>query len=81
VWWSERHIRSHQQCERSVRSLRLGAERAARADAAHVVAVHPAGIPADEYKQAGVTWLVEGIYPEGDWIDELQASIRRGPRN
>jgi alkanesulfonate monooxygenase SsuD/methylene tetrahydromethanopterin reductase-like flavin-dependent oxidoreductase (luciferase family) len=28
-----------------------------------------------------VTWLVEGIYPESDWIDDLQASIRRGPRN
>ncbi|TWF76954.1 luciferase-like monooxygenase [Pseudonocardia hierapolitana] len=46
-----------------------------------LVALHPDGIPAHEYQQAGVTWLVEGIDPEGDWVDELRASIRRGPRN
>jgi hypothetical protein len=56
----------------------MGAERPPAWD---VVALHPAGVPAHEYEQAGVTWLVEGIYPEGAWIDELQASIRRGPRN
>jgi alkanesulfonate monooxygenase SsuD/methylene tetrahydromethanopterin reductase-like flavin-dependent oxidoreductase (luciferase family) len=46
-----------------------------------VVAVHLAGISAHDYEQAGVTWLVEGIFPEGNWIDDLRASIRRGPRN
>jgi alkanesulfonate monooxygenase SsuD/methylene tetrahydromethanopterin reductase-like flavin-dependent oxidoreductase (luciferase family) len=50
-----------------------------RSPAWDVVAVHLAGIPAHDYEQAGVTWLVEGIDPEGDWIDELRASIRRGP--
>jgi hypothetical protein len=52
-----------------------------RPPAWEVVAVHPAGIPGHEYVQAGVTWLVEGIFPEGNWIDDLRASIRRGPRN
>jgi alkanesulfonate monooxygenase SsuD/methylene tetrahydromethanopterin reductase-like flavin-dependent oxidoreductase (luciferase family) len=46
-----------------------------------LVALHPDGVPAHEYEQAGVTWLVEGIDPEGEWVDELRASIRRGPRN
>ncbi|OLT09518.1 hypothetical protein BJF90_44070 [Pseudonocardia sp. CNS-004] len=46
-----------------------------------VVTLHPDGIPAQEYAQAGATWLVEGIDPEGGWVDELRTSIRRGPRN
>ena len=45
-----------------------------------VVALHSAGIPAHEYEQAGVTWLVEGIDPEGDWVEDLRAVVRRGPR-
>ena len=45
-----------------------------------VVALHPDGIPAQEYAQAGATWLVEGIDPQGGWVDELRTSIRRGPR-
>ncbi|HLU55796.1 MAG TPA: LLM class flavin-dependent oxidoreductase [Pseudonocardia sp.] len=46
-----------------------------------VVSVHMAGHPARDYEKAGVTWLVTGIDPEGGWVDELRASIRRGPRD
>jgi len=45
-----------------------------------VVALHPEGIPASEYAAAGATWLVEGIDPNGNWIDVLRQMIRRGPR-
>ncbi|MEV0713180.1 LLM class flavin-dependent oxidoreductase [Asanoa sp. NPDC050611] len=45
-----------------------------------VVALHLEGVRADEYAAAGATWLVEGMNPDGDWIDDLRALVRRGPR-
>jgi alkanesulfonate monooxygenase SsuD/methylene tetrahydromethanopterin reductase-like flavin-dependent oxidoreductase (luciferase family) len=32
-----------------------------------------------EWEAAGVTWLVEGTWPEGDWVDEVRERIRIGP--
>jgi alkanesulfonate monooxygenase SsuD/methylene tetrahydromethanopterin reductase-like flavin-dependent oxidoreductase (luciferase family) len=37
------------------------------------------GVPADEYVDAGVTWLIDGAWPDGDWVPELRARIRAGP--
>ena len=34
--------------------------------------------PAD-YAAVGVTWLVDGTWPEGDWVDEFAARIADGP--
>jgi alkanesulfonate monooxygenase SsuD/methylene tetrahydromethanopterin reductase-like flavin-dependent oxidoreductase (luciferase family) len=44
-----------------------------------VVAAWVPGIPADEYESVGATWLVEGCWPEGDWVSELRSRIGRGP--
>jgi alkanesulfonate monooxygenase SsuD/methylene tetrahydromethanopterin reductase-like flavin-dependent oxidoreductase (luciferase family) len=44
-----------------------------------VVVARAAGIPTKEYAEAGATWLVEGIWPGDDWVDELRAAIRSGP--
>jgi alkanesulfonate monooxygenase SsuD/methylene tetrahydromethanopterin reductase-like flavin-dependent oxidoreductase (luciferase family) len=44
-----------------------------------VVATWAPGIPADEYAAAGATWVVEGCWPEGDWVTELRARITVGP--
>ena len=46
-----------------------------------VVVVGLPEIPAEEYQEAGATWLVAGISPEGGWVDELRATIHNGPRN
>lgn len=35
--------------------------------------------PVADYERAGVTWLVEGVNPEGDWAEELRRRIRSGP--
>lgn len=35
--------------------------------------------PIVDYEQAGVTWLVEGANPDGDWVDGLRRRIRSGP--
>jgi hypothetical protein len=32
-----------------------------------------------EWEDAGVTWLVEGSWPVGDWVDEVRGRIRLGP--
>jgi alkanesulfonate monooxygenase SsuD/methylene tetrahydromethanopterin reductase-like flavin-dependent oxidoreductase (luciferase family) len=32
-----------------------------------------------EWEDAGVTWLVEGSWPVGDWVDEVRGRIRPGP--
>lgn len=37
------------------------------------------GIPADEYADAGATWLVESAWPEYDWFDDLAGRVRAGP--
>lgn len=34
--------------------------------------------PAD-YEAVGVTWLVDGTWPEGDWVDQFAARIADGP--
>jgi alkanesulfonate monooxygenase SsuD/methylene tetrahydromethanopterin reductase-like flavin-dependent oxidoreductase (luciferase family) len=31
------------------------------------------------FEAVGVTWLVEGIWPDGDWVGELRARIQAGP--
>ena len=41
-----------------------------------VVATWAPGVPADEYAAVGATWLVEGCWPEGDWVADLRARIR-----
>jgi alkanesulfonate monooxygenase SsuD/methylene tetrahydromethanopterin reductase-like flavin-dependent oxidoreductase (luciferase family) len=37
------------------------------------------GFPVAEFAAAGVTWLVEGAWPVGDWVAELRDRIRAGP--
>lgn len=37
------------------------------------------GVPWDEYAAVGATWIVEGQWPVGDWVDRLRATIRAGP--
>jgi alkanesulfonate monooxygenase SsuD/methylene tetrahydromethanopterin reductase-like flavin-dependent oxidoreductase (luciferase family) len=44
-----------------------------------VVVARDSDIPAREYADAGATWLVEGIFPEGDWVRRLHATILAGP--
>ena len=44
-----------------------------------VVATWKAGVPSQEYADAGATWLVESTWPIGDWVDEFRSRIRQGP--
>lgn len=44
-----------------------------------VVVAQAPGVPADEYRDAGATWLVAGAWPAGDWLAELQDRVRAGP--
>jgi alkanesulfonate monooxygenase SsuD/methylene tetrahydromethanopterin reductase-like flavin-dependent oxidoreductase (luciferase family) len=37
------------------------------------------GVPADEYEHAGATWVLDSVWPEGDWVADLRTRIRRGP--
>jgi alkanesulfonate monooxygenase SsuD/methylene tetrahydromethanopterin reductase-like flavin-dependent oxidoreductase (luciferase family) len=37
------------------------------------------GVAADEYADAGATWLVESAWPEGDWFEDLLGRVRAGP--
>lgn len=37
------------------------------------------GHPVADFAAAGVTWLVEGGWPEGDWVNELRHRIDAGP--
>ncbi len=34
---------------------------------------------AAEYADAGATWLVDSIWPEGDWVNEFSAKVKAGP--
>ncbi|MFB9733284.1 LLM class flavin-dependent oxidoreductase [Ornithinimicrobium kibberense] len=46
------------------------------------VVVHPAaGVPAQEYVDAGATWLVRSVFPvEERWEDQVEAIVRDDPR-
>lgn len=44
-----------------------------------VVTMWAPGAPLDEYEAAGATWLVEGTWPQGDWVGDLRARVRKGP--
>ncbi len=46
-----------------------------------VVASWAPGVPADEFADAGATWLVESTDPEGDWVGEFRDRVRRNPRD
>ena len=53
--------------------------RIGRTDGYDVVVPRAEGVPADEYAAAGVTWLVEGTWPEDGWMADLAARVERGP--
>lgn len=53
--------------------------RIGRTDDYDVVVPRADGVPAAEYAAAGVTWLVEGTWPEDDWMADLAARVERGP--
>jgi len=53
-----------------------GVERPAGWD---VVAGWAPGATAGDYAAVGATWLVEGIWPRGDWVAELRGRITEGP--
>jgi alkanesulfonate monooxygenase SsuD/methylene tetrahydromethanopterin reductase-like flavin-dependent oxidoreductase (luciferase family) len=53
-----------------------GVERPAGWD---VVATWSPGIPPDEYAAVGATWLVDGCWPEGDWVPEFRRRVTAGP--
>ncbi|HEX6421710.1 MAG TPA: LLM class flavin-dependent oxidoreductase [Acidimicrobiales bacterium] len=53
-----------------------GVERPAGWD---VVANWAPGASADDYAAVGATWLVEGIWPTGDWVADVRRRITAGP--
>jgi alkanesulfonate monooxygenase SsuD/methylene tetrahydromethanopterin reductase-like flavin-dependent oxidoreductase (luciferase family) len=44
-----------------------------------VVSMWSRGVPVDEYAAVGATWVVEGCWPVGDWVDDLRRRIAAGP--
>lgn len=44
-----------------------------------VVPWAPGVTDVSEYTDAGATWLIDGTWPEGDWVTEFRDRIRRGP--
>lgn len=44
-----------------------------------VVVMWAPGVPLDEYASVGATWLVDGTWPDGDWVTDLRSRIRHGP--
>jgi alkanesulfonate monooxygenase SsuD/methylene tetrahydromethanopterin reductase-like flavin-dependent oxidoreductase (luciferase family) len=44
-----------------------------------VIATWAPGVAADEYEAVGATWLIEGCWPQGDWVAELRRRIIAGP--
>lgn len=42
-------------------------------------AARTAGDPVARFADVGVTWLVEGAWPEGDWVEDLSRRIDGGP--
>lgn len=55
----------------------LGGERPEGWD---VVCPWSPGHSAQEYADAGATWLVESTEPVGDWVDDFRDRIKAGPR-
>ncbi|MBA3233870.1 MAG: LLM class flavin-dependent oxidoreductase [Propionibacteriales bacterium] len=45
-----------------------------------VVAPWAPGIAAQEYADAGATWLVTSTWPVGDWVEEFRDRVRCDPR-
>lgn len=50
-----------------------------RPDGWDVVAPRAPDVAADDYAAMGATWLVDSVWPEGDWLDDLRSRVRRGP--
>jgi alkanesulfonate monooxygenase SsuD/methylene tetrahydromethanopterin reductase-like flavin-dependent oxidoreductase (luciferase family) len=50
-----------------------------RPDSWDVVVNWAPGVPADEYEDAGATWLFDSTAADDDWVPELRSRIRRGP--
>jgi alkanesulfonate monooxygenase SsuD/methylene tetrahydromethanopterin reductase-like flavin-dependent oxidoreductase (luciferase family) len=50
-----------------------------RPDGWDLFAARTPGFPVADWEAAGVTWLVEGTWPVGDWVDEVRERIRVGP--
>lgn len=50
-----------------------------RPDGWDVVANRAAGVAAGEYAAVGATWLVDGVWPTGDWVADLRGRITAGP--
>jgi alkanesulfonate monooxygenase SsuD/methylene tetrahydromethanopterin reductase-like flavin-dependent oxidoreductase (luciferase family) len=50
-----------------------------RPDRWDVVASWAPGVAAGEYADVGATWLIDGTWPEGDWVAEFRTRVRRGP--
>jgi alkanesulfonate monooxygenase SsuD/methylene tetrahydromethanopterin reductase-like flavin-dependent oxidoreductase (luciferase family) len=44
-----------------------------------VVSPWAPGVPAEEYADAGATWLVESTEPLGDWVPEFRQRVNAGP--
>lgn len=44
-----------------------------------VVAPWAPGVPAEEYADAGATWLIESTWPVDDWVGDFHSRVRRGP--
>ena len=50
-----------------------------RPDGWEVFSALTPGFSLAEWESAGVTWLVEGTWPVGDWLAEVRERIRSGP--
>lgn len=44
-----------------------------------VLAPWAPGHSAADYDGSGATWLIDSTWPEGDWLPEFRARVRRGP--
>jgi hypothetical protein len=36
-------------------------------------------VAAADYAAVGATWLVDGVWPTGDWVDDLRGRIKAAP--
>ncbi|HEX4818913.1 MAG TPA: hypothetical protein VFV00_01810, partial [Acidimicrobiales bacterium] len=52
---------------------------AERPDGWDLFAARTPGPSVAEFEAVGVTWLVEGAWPVGDWVSELAGRINDGP--